>query len=93
MIANPAANAARHTPDGKKVLFTAGVLADQVELRVVDRGPGLPAEGRDRLAEPFQCLGDTDNATGPGLRLALARGLTEAMNGDRLALTAGPPAS
>ena len=30
---------------------------------------------------PFQRLGDTDNATGVGLGLALARGLTEAMGG------------
>jgi two-component system sensor histidine kinase KdpD len=30
---------------------------------------------------PFQRLGDTDNTTGVGLGLALARGLTEAMNG------------
>ena len=30
---------------------------------------------------PFQRLGDTDNTTGVGLGLALARGLTEAMGG------------
>ncbi|WP_369226098.1 ATP-binding protein [Streptomyces sp. R39] len=81
VIANLVGNAARHTPPGKKVLVTASALAGRVELRVVDRGPGLPAEGRDRLFEPFQRLGDTDNTTGLGLGLALARGLTEAMNG------------
>ena len=32
-------------------------------------------------SEPFQRLGDRDNHTGVGLGLALARGLTEAMNG------------
>lgn len=36
---------------------------------------------RDRLFEPFQRLGDTDNATGLGLGLALSKGLAEAMNG------------
>ncbi|MEU1273377.1 ATP-binding protein [Streptomyces sp. NPDC005799] len=81
VIANLVGNAARHTPSGKKVLMTASALAGRVELRVVDRGPGLPAEDRDHLFEPFQRLGDTDNTTGLGLGLALARGLTEAMNG------------
>jgi len=81
VIANLVANAARHTPEGQKALVTASALAGRVELRVVDRGPGLPADSRERLFEPFQRLGDTDNTTGLGLGLALARGLTEAMNG------------
>ncbi|KOV91767.1 ATP-binding protein [Streptomyces sp. NRRL B-3648] len=81
VIANLVGNAARHTPPGKAVLVTASALAGRVELRVVDRGPGLPADGRDRLFEPFQRLGDTDNTKGLGLGLALARGLTEAMSG------------
>ncbi|MCF3130309.1 sensor histidine kinase [Streptomyces olivochromogenes] len=81
VIANLAGNAARHSPSGTPVLVTASVLAGRAELRVVDRGPGLPPTGRDRLFEPFQRLGDTDNTTGLGLGLALARGLTEAMDG------------
>ncbi|MGW2210765.1 ATP-binding protein [Streptomyces sp. NPDC001781] len=79
VIANLAGNAARHTPPSKNVLVTASALAGRIELRVVDRGPGLPQTGRERIFEPFQRLGDTDNTTGLGL--ALARGLTEAMNG------------
>jgi two-component system sensor histidine kinase KdpD len=52
-----------------------------VELRVEDRGPGIPKSKRDRIFVPFQRLGDTDNTTGVGLGLALSRGLTEAMGG------------
>ncbi|BBC35130.1 Histidine kinase [Streptomyces graminofaciens] len=81
VVANLVGNAARHTPPGRQVLVTASALAGRVELRVVDRGPGLPPADRDRVFEPFQRLGDTDNTTGLGLGLALARGLTEAMNG------------
>ncbi|MFD4560775.1 ATP-binding protein [Streptomyces sp. NPDC058469] len=81
VIANLAGNAARHTPAGRRVMVTASALGGRVELRVVDRGPGLPTNGRERLFEPFQRLGDTDNTAGLGLGLALARGLTEAMNG------------
>ncbi|MGW5658179.1 ATP-binding protein [Streptomyces humi] len=81
VIANLVGNAARHSPPGARVSVTASALAGRAELRVIDRGPGLPADGRDRLFEPFQRLGDTDNTTGLGLGLALARGLTEAMDG------------
>ncbi|MFJ2398843.1 ATP-binding protein [Streptomyces sp. NPDC087843] len=81
VIANLAGNAARHTPAGRPVLLTASAHAGRVEVRVVDRGPGIPPSDRDRLFEPFQRLGDTDNSTGLGLGLALSRGLTEAMDG------------
>ncbi|MFF8353019.1 ATP-binding protein [Streptomyces chartreusis] len=81
VIANLVANAARYSPPDTQVLVTASVLGGRAELRVVDRGPGLPATGREGVFEPFQRLGDTDNSTGLGLGLALARGLTEAMSG------------
>lgn len=81
VIANLVANAARYSPPGTQVLVTASALGGRAELRVVARGPGLPATGRERLFEPFQRLGDTDNSTGLGLGLAPARGLTEAMSG------------
>ncbi len=63
------------------MLVTGSSLGDLVEIRVVDRGPGIPQADRDRVFAPFQRLGDTDNTTGVGLGLALARGLTEAMRG------------
>ncbi|MFE0178994.1 ATP-binding protein [Streptomyces sp. NPDC059002] len=81
VIANLMGNAARHSPPHERVLVSASALADRVEVRVVDRGPGLPPTGREQLFEPFQRLGDTDNNTGLGLGLALSRGLTEAMDG------------
>ncbi|MFD3926064.1 ATP-binding protein [Streptomyces sp. NPDC058614] len=81
VIANLVGNAARHSPADRKVLLAASAHAGRVEVRVVDRGPGLPPTDRDRLFEPFQRLGDTDNTTGLGLGLALSRGLTEAMDG------------
>jgi two-component system, OmpR family, sensor histidine kinase KdpD len=81
VIANVTANALRYSPEGSPPLLTASTLADRVELRIVDRGPGIPTADRDRVFVPFQRLGDTDNTTGVGLGLALSRGLTEAMGG------------
>ncbi|WP_255946025.1 sensor histidine kinase [Streptomyces odontomachi] len=81
VLANLIANAVRHTPAGTPVLVTASAHADHLELRVIDRGPGIPRGDWDRVFEPFQRLGDRSHRTGVGLGLALARGLTEAMGG------------
>jgi two-component system sensor histidine kinase KdpD len=81
VIANLTGNALRYSPAGSPLLLTAGACGDRVELRFVDRGPGIPEAERDRAFMPFQRLGDTSRTTGVGLGLTVSRGLTEAMGG------------
>jgi two-component system sensor histidine kinase KdpD len=81
VLVNLLANALRYSPPGRPPLLAASCHAGSVEIRVVDRGPGVPEEQRERMFAPFQRLGDRDPSTGVGLGLALAQGLTDAMGG------------
>ncbi|GGU33991.1 sensor histidine kinase [Streptomyces coeruleorubidus] len=80
-MANLVENAVKYSPSGTPVLVAASALADRVEVRVVDRGPGVPDEAKERIFEPFQRYGDAPRGAGVGLGLAVARGFAEAMGG------------
>ncbi|MEW2530878.1 sensor histidine kinase KdpD [Streptomyces sp. NPDC047071] len=80
-VANVIENALKYSPEGEPVLVAASTMADQVQLRVVDRGPGVPDDAKDRIFEPFQRHGDAPRGAGVGLGLAVARGFTEALGG------------
>ncbi|MGW5637060.1 DUF4118 domain-containing protein [Streptomyces sp. NPDC003832] len=80
-VANVVENAVKYSPPGTPVLVSASALADRVEVRVVDRGPGVPDDGKERIFAPFQRYGDAPRGAGVGLGLAVARGFAEAMEG------------
>ncbi|MEV6350172.1 DUF4118 domain-containing protein, partial [Actinoplanes sp. NPDC051851] len=81
VLVNLIANALRYSPADQPPMVTGSTHGDAVELRVIDHGPGIPADRWDDVFLPFQRLGDRDNHNGVGLGLALSRGLTEAMGG------------
>ena len=80
-VANLVDNALIHA-GGAGLRVEAGAVAGRVDIRVIDRGPGIRPEDRDRVFRPFQRLGDSDNLTGVGLGLAVARGFVAAVGGD-----------
>ncbi|MEU6658518.1 sensor histidine kinase KdpD [Streptomyces sp. NPDC046821] len=80
-VANIVENAVKYSPEDETVLVAASTLGDRVEVRVVDRGPGVPDTAKDRIFAPFQRYGDAPRGAGVGLGLAVARGFVEAMNG------------
>jgi two-component system sensor histidine kinase KdpD len=82
-VANVIANALAWSPPDRPVQVAAARHGDQVELQVIDHGPGIQAGDRDRLFQPFQRLGDASGG-GVGLGLAVARGFLDAMHGQIL---------
>ena len=82
-IANVIANAVHWTPPDDVVLVTARSAPPDLEIHVVDHGPGVPADARERIFRPFQRLDDR-SSSGVGLGLAIARGFIEAMDGELL---------
>ncbi len=79
-LANLIENAVRHSPTDTPVRVCAAVVPDGIlQVRIVDRGPGVAADDRDRMFQPFQRLGDAPGGAGVGLGLAVARGLADAV--------------
>lgn len=81
-LANVIANAIRFSPPTAHARITAGAVDGVVDVRVVDRGPGVPLPDRADLFVPFQRLGDSSHGEGVGLGLAVAKGFVEAMGGE-----------
>jgi signal transduction histidine kinase len=78
-------NAVQNTPRGGTVTVAAAEANGSLHLRVSDTGPGLAADIRERLFEPFV----TARAEGTGLGLAIAREIARAHGGEaRLVSTA-----
>ncbi len=83
-LANVIGNALNWAPEGTPVRVEAARLGDQVDIRVVDCGAGIPRDQREAVFQPFQRLGDGPRATydGIGLGLAVTKGFVEAMDGE-----------
>jgi two-component system, OmpR family, sensor histidine kinase KdpD len=81
VLANITENALRYQPPGPQISIRASRVSDRVEIRVADRGAGVPEADQERIFAPFQRHGDAPAGDGLGLGLAVARGLGEAMGG------------
>jgi two-component system sensor histidine kinase KdpD len=74
-------NAVKFSPPEVPVRISGGMGGFHVTVRVIDRGPGIPAGDRMRVFEPF--FRGRDGGQGSGLGLAICRGFVEA-NGGRI---------
>ncbi|WP_168581808.1 ATP-binding protein [Gephyromycinifex aptenodytis] len=79
VLANLVENALRHAPPDTQVVVNVARVGERTQIRVIDRGPGVPRASFEAIFEPFQRHGDVPRGDGVGLGLAVARGLAETM--------------
>lgn len=80
ILSNLLSNALKYATGSEPIEVHVGVDRDAIELRVVDHGPGIPAEEAQRVFERFERLDQTNRQAGTGLGLYIARELAHAMS-------------
>ncbi|TMD28730.1 MAG: ATP-binding protein, partial [Chloroflexi bacterium] len=73
-------NGAKYAPPGGRILLTGRRDGGRVLLEITDDGPGILAEWRDRIFEPF--VRADDSSRGAGVGLFAARHLARSMGGE-----------
>jgi signal transduction histidine kinase len=77
-ILNVAINALESMSDGGALELILEALPDEAEVRIIDTGPGIPAEVQPRIFD----IHYTTKTTGTGIGLYLARCIVEAHGGE-----------
>ena len=94
VFSNLLANALRHgAPEGGRILISASVRADEVEIAFKDNGPGISSQDQEHLFERFYRVGgDRARETGgTGLGLSIVKNIINAHRG-RVTLESSPGA-
>jgi NtrC-family two-component system sensor histidine kinase KinB len=87
VVSNLLSNSGKYTPSGGKIVVECerAALGGDAVLRVIDSGPGVPEEFRERVFDKFfrieHRLEGAKGATGAGIGLYLCRQIVEAHGG------------
>jgi signal transduction histidine kinase len=83
VVENLVANAVKFGPDGGLITVACAVDGTDWLVDVVDEGPGVPVEARERVFEPFARLpaAEDHSVPGTGLGLAIVKGFVELHGG------------
>jgi two-component system sensor histidine kinase KdpD len=79
-VTNLLENAAKFSPPGSPITVQGARWQEYVEVRVSDRGPGIPYEDRERVFEPF--VRRNGHQPGAGLGLSIVRAIVAAHGGE-----------
>lgn len=81
ILQNLLTNAAKYSPDNSEVRLETICTEDEITLRVIDNGMGIPADDQKRLFEPFYRANNAQSIKGTGLGLSIVRESVHAHRG------------
>jgi signal transduction histidine kinase len=91
VMVNLLANANEYCPEGAEIRLRARRAGDEVEIGVIDDGPGIPQDQLEHIFERFTRgdAGMTQRVGGTGLGLAISKSLVE-LHGGTIAAESTP---
>ncbi|OWW20998.1 sensor histidine kinase [Noviherbaspirillum denitrificans] len=83
VLVNLLSNAIKFSPSGSAVTVRVECEGGKVRMSVIDRGPGIPAEFRERIFQKFAQADSTDSRQkgGTGLGLSICKSIVEEHGG------------
>jgi two-component system sensor histidine kinase KdpD len=81
VLVNILDNAMKYSPEAAPIEIDARVNAGQLEIRVLDRGKGIPEQELERVFDKFFRVALPGAPKGVGLGLSICKGLVEAHKG------------
>jgi two-component system sensor histidine kinase KdpD len=81
VLVNLLDNAAKYSPPNQPVSLRAYLAGDQLQLEVLDRGPGVAAQELERIFNKFYRGYQPNGISGSGLGLSISKGIVEAHHG------------
>ncbi|HEY8807972.1 MAG TPA: ATP-binding protein [Candidatus Limnocylindria bacterium] len=81
ILGNLLDNASKYSPPGTPIDVALTVVGNEAQVRVTDRGVGVPDDETDRIFAPFYRASRTRDIAGTGLGLHISRRIAEQHHG------------
>ncbi len=89
VLVNLFSNALKFSPSSQLIRLQCQTVNDKLEVKVIDRGVGVPEGELDRVFQKFHRLSQSNSADGLGLGLSICKEFVEA-HGGRITLEHNP---